>query len=71
MKNSKSWISLLRKKMMSYADPPTDAQFKLVREKIQEWGWMYSFINSNPDVKERYEVHKTFEILNNEQLSDR
>lgn len=51
---------------MSYADPPIDAQFKLITEKIQEWGWMNSFINSNPDIKERWEQHKTFEILKND-----
>ena len=41
----------------------------LVADKLEEWEWMNRFIESNPDVKERYEVHKTFEILNNDRLS--
>ena len=36
----------------------------LVAEKIEEWDMFYRFLDQNPDVKERYEVHKTYEILN-------
>lgn len=35
----------------------------LVVEKIKEWDWFQRFLEQNPDVAERYEVHKTYEIL--------
>lgn len=35
----------------------------LVVEKIKEWDWFQRFLDQNPDVAERYEVHKTYEIL--------
>lgn len=38
--------------------------YKLVAEKIQEWDWFQRFLEQNPDVAERYEVHKIYEILN-------
>jgi hypothetical protein len=38
--------------------------YKLVGEKIIEWDWFQRFLDQNPDVAERYEVHKTYEILN-------
>jgi hypothetical protein len=41
--------------------------YKLVEEKIQEWDWFRRFLEQNPDVAERYEVHKTYEILNDTQ----
>lgn len=58
---------------MSYANID---QFKirnqpLVAERLEEWVWLRNFLEQNPDVKERYEVHKTYEILNNEQLQQR
>ena len=49
------------------------------KEKLRDWDWFQSFLELNPDVKERwfqsfleqnpdvkeqYEVHKTYEILN-------
>lgn len=44
----------------AYSNP----NIKLVAEKLEEWEWFHRFLESNPDVKERYEVHKTYEILN-------
>ena len=44
---------------------------KLVSEKLEEYDWFYRFLEQNLDVKERYERHKTFEILNNDRLSER
>ena len=43
----------------------------LVQQKLEEWEWYARFIEMNPDVKERWEQHKTYEILKNEQLSER
>ena len=43
----------------------------LVQEKLEEYDWFYRFLEQNPDVKERYETHKTYEILKDERLSDR
>ena len=51
---------------MSYDSPPTDAQFKLVAEKIKEYTWFYRFLEQNPDIRARYEAHKTYEILNDD-----
>jgi len=39
--------------------------FKLVAEKLVEWEWYERFIAQNPDLKLRWEQHKTYEILNN------
>lgn len=44
----------------TYSNP----KIKLTAEKLVEWEWFHRFLESNPDVKERYEVHKTYEILN-------
>lgn len=41
----------------------TDLGFTLITEKISEWDVYQRFLELNPDVKERYEVHKTYEIL--------
>jgi hypothetical protein len=72
MKSSKSWTFLPRKQMgfsggtqasnihTAYSNP----NGKLVAEKLKEWEWFHRFLESNPDVKERYETHKTYEILN-------
>lgn len=38
----------------------------LVAEKLKQWQWFERFIELNPDVKERWKQHKTYEILNNE-----
>ena len=58
---------------MSYANID---QFKiknqpLIAERLEEWVYLKNFLELNPDVAERYEVHKTYEILNNEQLQQR
>ena len=34
------------------------------KEKLRDWDVFQRFLEHNPDVKERYEVHKTYEILN-------
>ena len=38
----------------------------LVAQKIEEWEWMKRFIELNPDIRERWEQHKTYEILKDE-----
>ena len=38
----------------------------LVQQKLEEWEWYTRFIEMNPDIKERWEQHKTYEILKNE-----
>jgi hypothetical protein len=38
----------------------------LVAEKIEEWDMFNRFLEQNPDIKEKYETYKTFEILNND-----
>lgn len=43
--------------------------YVLVQQRLQEWEWHCRFIEMNPDIKERWEQHKTYEILKNEQLS--
>jgi len=58
---------------MSYANID---QFKiknqpLIAERLEEWVYLKNFLEMNPDVAERYKVHKTYEILNNEQLQQR
>lgn len=40
-----------------------DNKITLVIEKIEEWDIFYRFLDRNPDVKEKYETYKTFEIL--------
>ena len=40
----------------------------LVQEKLEQWNWFERFLALNPDVEQRWEQHKTYEILNNEQL---
>lgn len=37
----------------------------LVAEKIEEWNSFKLFLEYNPDIKERYAVFKTYEILKN------
>lgn len=41
--------------------------YKLTAERLEEWQWFQNFMDQNPDVKERFAVHKTYEILNNDQ----
>lgn len=43
-----------------------DQKFTLVAEKLVEWEWLQRFLEQNPDIKEKYETYKTFEILNND-----
>lgn len=40
--------------------------FKTTFEKLDDWDIYHRFLEQNPDVKERYEAHKTFEILKND-----
>lgn len=40
--------------------------YKLTAERLEEWQWFQNFMDQNPDVKERFAVHKTYEILNND-----
>lgn len=40
--------------------------YKLTAERLEEWQWFQNFMDQNLDVKERFAVHKTYEILNNE-----
>jgi len=47
---------------------PEFDQYKLVAQKLQEWEWFNRFIKMNPDIKLRWEQHKTYEILKDEQL---
>ena len=42
------------------------AGFILVADKLEQWEWYQRFIEMNPDLQERWEQHKTYEILNNE-----
>ena len=58
---------------MSYANID---QFKiknqpLIAERLEEWVYLKNFLEMNPDVAERYKVHKTYEILKDEQLQQR
>jgi len=43
-----------------------NGKFTLVAEKLVEWEWYERFIAQNPDLKLRWEQHKTYEILNND-----
>jgi hypothetical protein len=38
----------------------------LVAEKLEQWEWFSRFVEMNPDVKLRWEQHKTYEILKDE-----
>lgn len=38
----------------------------LVADKLEEWDMFNRFLELNPDVKLRWEQHKTYEILNND-----
>mgnify|MGYP006269183885 CR=1 FL=1 len=42
---------------------PTGQNYKLVAEKLEEWDWFMNFLEQNPDIKEKYQAHKTYEIL--------
>lgn len=59
-KSFKSWIFLLRKKMS------IDNNVTLVLEKLEQWEWFMRFIATNPDLEDRWEQHKTYEILKND-----
>lgn len=45
------------------------SSYVLIQQKIEEYDWLMRFLEQNPDIKERYEAHKTFEILNNDNLT--
>ena len=38
----------------------------LVAEKIEEWDMFNRFLEQNPDIKEKYETYKIYEILKDE-----
>lgn len=40
----------------------------LVQEKLEQWTWFERFLAVNPDVEQRWEQHKTYEILKDEHL---
>ena len=44
-------------------NPIRDSNFKTSFEKINEYEWLQNFLEQNPDVKLRWEQHKTYEIL--------
>ena len=49
-----------------YGPPGTggvNINYKLTAERLEEWQWFTNFMDQNPDVKERFAVHKTYEIL--------
>lgn len=35
----------------------------LVQQRLEEWVWYRNFVEQNPDIKARWEAHKTYEIL--------
>ncbi len=43
-------------------------EFKLTAERLVEWNWYNRFIAMNPDIADRWEQHKTYEILKDEHL---
>ena len=50
--------------MSRQSDENFKAKFRyLVVEKLQEFDTFLSFLAQNPDVSERYKIHKTYEIL--------
>ena len=49
---------------MGYAVPTTNVT--LVAEKIEEWDIFQLFLEYNPEIKEKYQVYKTYEILKND-----
>lgn len=40
-----------------------DNNVTLVLEKLEQWEWFMRFIATNPDLEDRWEQHKTYEIL--------
>lgn len=38
----------------------------LVQEKLEQWIWFERFLAVNPDVEQRWEQHKIYEILKDE-----
>ena len=68
MRSFKSWIFLPKKKMSSQLRKLVGhgihtTNVTLIAEKIEEWDMFTRFLEQNPDVKEKYEIYKTFEIL--------
>jgi hypothetical protein len=49
---------------MGYAVPTTN--ITLIAEKLEEWDIFQRFLEHNPDIKEQYQVFKTYEILKND-----
>lgn len=44
----------------------SNTNIKLVAEKLDEWDVFQRFLEYNTDIKERYAVFKTYEILKND-----
>ena len=42
--------------------------YVLTQQRLEEWEWYRNFITMNPDLQERWEQHKTYEILKNEHV---
>jgi len=42
--------------------------FKLVADRLVEWEWYERFIAQNPDLKDRWEQHKTYEKLKDDNV---
>ena len=47
---------------------PDRREFKLTAERLTEWSWYERFIAQNPDLQHRWEQHKTYEILKNDNV---
>ena len=43
-----------------------DNKITLVIEKIEEWDTFNRFLELNPNIKEKYETYKIYEILKDE-----
>lgn len=56
----------IRKKMSLSGLSELRQSHMLVQEKLEQWIWFERFLALNPDVKERWEQYKTYEILKNE-----
>lgn len=44
----------------------SSSNYVLIQERIEEWNVFYRFLEHNPDIKEKYQVYKTYEILKND-----
>lgn len=46
-----------------------DNKVTLIAEKLEEWEWYARFIAMNPDLQDRWDQHKTYEILKDKHRS--